>query len=246
MHKAQIRLSQARGLCTAAELRLVESSRRQAIAELTGAQLKKNIAQARQLRDKWRNASTQQRRPVQRVQRTRVSEKDVRSQQKSRLFGEVLVRLEAQLERFAASPPDDDRSKRSASSGPAKRRRGRGHRPARSLATQRLAEQRAVLESHGAQPEPSPPGVVSQAVPAQATEAPLPAHQTKTKTAKKSKWPAQAVLTRTHIGPDHYGQPGATAAAKRSRIKVSGMDSRMRGHVSARGKRSQASRDAKN
>ena len=94
-------------------------------------------------------------------------------------------------------------------------------------------------------PEQSPQAAASEAAPAQATEVASPARQTK-KASKKSKRPAQVGLTRTHIGPDQYGQQGATAAAKRDRIKASGLDTRMRGYVSARGKRSQASRDAKN
>jgi hypothetical protein len=168
-----------------------------------------------------------------------------RNQQKSQLFVELLARFEARLERLAASPADDVRSKRPASSRPSKRQRVRGHRLARSLTRHQLAERRAALESHGAQPGQSPQAVVSEAVPAQTTEAASPTHRTKRKTAKKPKWPAQAALTRTQIGPDHYGQQGATAAAKRARVKASGQDTR-RGHVSARGKRSQASRDAKN
>ena len=71
------------------------------------------------------------------------------------------------------------------------------------------------------------------------------ADQTKQKTAKKLTWPAQEVPTKTNTGPDQYGQQGSTAAANRARIKVSGQDTRTRGYVSARCKRSQASRDAK-
>ena len=69
--------------------------------------------------------------------------------------------------------------------------------------------------------------------------------QTKQKTATKLTWPAQEVPTKTNTGPDQYGQQGSTAAANRARIKVSGQDTRTRGYVSARCKRSQASRDAK-
>ena len=68
---------------------------------------------------------------------------------------------------------------------------------------------------------------------------------TKKKTAKKLTWPGQEAPTKTNTGPDQYGQQGSTAAANRSRIKVSGQDTRTRGYVSARCKRSQASRDAK-
>lgn len=69
--------------------------------------------------------------------------------------------------------------------------------------------------------------------------------QSKQKTAKKLTWPAQEVLTKTNTGADQYGQQGSTAAANRAWIKISGQDTRTRGHVSARCKRSQASRDAK-
>jgi hypothetical protein len=47
-------------------------------------------------------------------------------------------------------------------------------------------------------------------------------------------------------GPDRARQRQAKAAAKLSRIKRSGLKSRVLGHVSARGKRAQARRDAKN
>ena len=163
MHKPQIRLSRRAELCTAAELRLVESSRRQALAELTAAQVKKKIAQARKLRDKWRDLSNRQRRLVQREQQTRERRRMPSSQQKSQLFVEVLARFEARLESLAASPADAVRSKKPAGSRPSKCHRVRGHRQARSLTRRQLTEVRAVLESHGAQPEQSPPAVVSEA-----------------------------------------------------------------------------------
>ena len=48
------------------------------------------------------------------------------------------------------------------------------------------------------------------------------------------------------ITPDHGRQRSAKAAAKKSRTKISGLKSRIRGHVSGRGKRAQARRDSKN
>lgn len=46
--------------------------------------------------------------------------------------------------------------------------------------------------------------------------------------------------------PDRARQRKVKAAAKRSRIKRSGLKSRVLGHVSARGKRAQARRDSRN
>jgi len=99
-----IDLSKARELCTAAELRFVESSRGRALAKATEAQLKEKIALARDLRDKWWDAFTRQRRQRKR-ERFSTARGNVRSQQKSELFAEVLARFEAQLKKVAAPAP---------------------------------------------------------------------------------------------------------------------------------------------
>jgi hypothetical protein len=104
-----IDLSRARELCTAAELRFVESSRGRALAKATEAQLKKKIALARDLRDKWRDAFTRQRRRVKR-EGFSTTKGNVRSQQKSELFAEVLARFEAQLKKVAAPPAAPERA----------------------------------------------------------------------------------------------------------------------------------------
>ena len=58
-------LSNARAWCTPTELRLIESSHGQALANANEAGLKKNISRARVLRDKWRDLFRRQRRQVQ-------------------------------------------------------------------------------------------------------------------------------------------------------------------------------------
>jgi len=97
-----IDLSKARKLCTAAELRFVESASGRALAKATEAQLKEKIALARDLRDKWWDAFTRQRRRFKREDFS-ATKGNVRSQQKSELFAEVLARFEAQLKKVAAS-----------------------------------------------------------------------------------------------------------------------------------------------
>jgi hypothetical protein len=67
----------------------------------------------------------------------------------------------------------------------------------------------------------------------------------KKKRTGKLKLGAQKPPIQNVTGKGSYGQQGANAAAKRNRIKISGLDTRTRGHVSARGKRSQAHRDTK-
>jgi hypothetical protein len=97
-----IEMSKARRLCTAAELRFVESCGRRALAKATEAQLKDKIALARDLHDKWWDAFTRQRRQVKQDQGFPANKGNVRSRQKSELFAEVLARLEAQLKKVAA------------------------------------------------------------------------------------------------------------------------------------------------
>lgn len=78
-------------------------------------------------------------------------------------------------------------------------------------------------------------------------EAP-PAEATPVSTAaeKKSKPKPQNQPLSTPVSPDRSNQRRAESRAKQSRIKRTGIRSRLRGHVSASGKRNQARRDSKN
>jgi len=119
-----IDLSKARRLCTAAELRFVESCRERALAKASEAQLREKLAGARELRDKWADAFTRQRRQTKKEQGFPANRADVRSREKSELFAEVLARVEARLEEVT-SPAKPRRTKetaeapKSAGKGPA-------------------------------------------------------------------------------------------------------------------------------
>jgi hypothetical protein len=192
-----IRLSRARELCTAAEFRFVESCRGRALAKATEAQLREKIALARELRDKWWDAFTRQRRRAKQKQGFPASRGNVRSQQKSELFAEILDRVEAQLKRVAA--------------------------PAKTIETA-AAPKRAVKETAN---KPKGPSARAENMGGQ--------HPS------RRQW-ADAATKGDRI---KYGQQAAGAAATRGRIKTAGPDTRIRAHVAARGKRSQARRDSK-
>jgi hypothetical protein len=138
-----------RELLTAAELRLIESSRGQALVEATQAQLKKKITLARKLRDKWREVFDKQRRKVQWKQGGRTSADNVRSRQKSAQFAKALAQFEARLEELAASPALNVSTKRSAGKELSKRKRVQGHRLIRSFTRDQLRKQRDALEVKG-------------------------------------------------------------------------------------------------
>lgn len=188
-----IGLSKARSLCTAAELRFVESCRGRVLAKATEAQLRERIAVARELRDKWADAYTRQRRQDKQEQGFPANKADVRSREKSELFAEVLGRVEAQLEKIAA--------------------------PAKTGKTKQTA-----------------------AAPKSAVKGPaVHAENIADEHTDRQQW-AAAATRRDRV---KYGQRGAGAAATRDRMRTAGLDTRIRAHVAARGKRSQARRDSK-
>jgi len=97
-----IGLAKARELCTAIEFRFVESCRGRALAKASVGQLKARITRARDLRDKWADAFTRQRRQDKQEQGFPADKGDLRSREKSELFAEVLALVEAQLAKVTA------------------------------------------------------------------------------------------------------------------------------------------------
>ena len=271
-----IDFSQARQLCSPDELRLVEASRRGTLGKLDAATLNKTITQVRRLRDKWRDVSTRQVRRSQGQAGARVSDENQRSQQKAELFQHVLVRLEAQRERLAASPA----AAPSAPAGrkPAKPLRAQEHRAKRAGVKGQLQQKAAKLNQKAIQAAgptrhttaPSSPAAAAAKDAGQATASKQKAGAGTKKAASKKaakklaslkkklparkkaavqQPPAAAESTRPAVPASPLKsarQLRAATAAKQARIQASGLNTRTRGHVSARGKRNQARRDARN
>ena len=251
---AEIRLATARELCTAAELRFVEASRRQEIGKLSESQLKRNVAQVRRLRDKWRDLATRQTRQVQQQQRSRVTDRNARSDEKRQLFDEVLARFEARLEKVASGRASA--GEKSSVARPSKRKRTRAHRETRAAVRGALEQERAKLaEAASDAPAKTPrrkkavrkavPGTVKKATrkAAKKVAKKAAARATKKAVAKKAKSPPPTAAGEKLL--DRARQQSAATAGKQQRLKTSGVHSRVRGHVSARGKRSQSRRDSR-
>jgi hypothetical protein len=221
-----ISLSRARGWLNASERRLAASSRRPALAKISTVELKKKIALARELRDKWRDVFTRQRRERQADRRSRASAENQRSRQKSELFGDVLARFEAQLASVEASPAG--RSRRPPARRPSKRSRSTQHRQTRSQVRKALAGHVSARESERAR----------------ARQAALPPAEKRRQPARGKRPPKKKPKSRPPAGPPAGMDRSQTPfAAKRHRMQVSGLTTRVRGHVSGRGKRNQARRD---
>jgi hypothetical protein len=243
---ADFTLTTARALCNAAELALFRASRRPTIGRLTEAQLRQKVTRARELRDKWRDLYTSQRRGDQRRRGGRDGAENERSRRKSDLFADVLQRLNDQLAKVTQESAPSSSAVAKAGGKP-RRVRAQSHRATRAKTRQQLKSQTAAVTDGPRKAAPP-----AQA-PSAAKAAPSPANKSVKKAAKSAAKSAsksaathkQAVPARKKVNRKLKGQKGANAAAKRQRVAVSGLENRTRGHVSARGRRKQARRDAR-
>lgn len=256
---AEITLAEARELCTSAELELVRASLGQSLASASEADLKKKVALARKQSDKWRGLYTTQRREVQRQQSARVNNRNQRTERKAQLFGEVLARFEAQLEKVAAGASRGDAAP-NRQAKVTRNQRTQQHRETRARVRGELQEE---VEARGA--ESHSRRVAKKKTAKKSTKKTTAKKPSKTSTAKKA---AVRKLTRAVKKTTKKKTSGAgskqntgsiesndsslskkkakkaASAAKKTRVKVSGLDTRVRGHVSARGKRAQGRRDS--
>lgn len=191
----------ARILCSATELSLLEDTKPKVLTGFTDAELKRKVAQARKYSDKWRQQAISQ------GQSSRGS--GGRSQQKHELFKEALGRFEGRLTRTAAS---------------AKKA------PAAKKVTKKVASVKAAAKK-----------VVNKAAKKTTEKA---AKKVPAKKAVKAPSPPQAVRKGGPIIP--LGRKAEQKAIGTDmRMATSGITSRIRGHVSARGRRDQAARSSR-
>jgi hypothetical protein len=245
-----LNLKKARELCNKSEWELVKASKRDEIGQLTEAQLKRHVARARTMRDKWRDQAVTQRRKTQQEQQARTTSANARSAEKAEIFDDVLARFEKQLQRVAAS--SSSTSGGSARKSPPKRVRSEEHRASRAQVRKKLATKRAkldeqkVLESSAAAESPASEGAATE----QSVSPTLKKKVKKVakKGTKKAQLARKASKKKTPVKSDtlnRSSQRSAKTAAKSAKLTKSGVTTRTRGHVSARGKRSQARRDSR-
>jgi hypothetical protein len=120
--------TQARALCSDTEYRLFEASTNDHVREHTPAQLRSKIARARRLRDKYRDLFKRQRLATRARTGTKKGDapaRNARTEQKARLFEEVLTRFEGRSETLARQAQrESERAERAADrTQPATRRK---------------------------------------------------------------------------------------------------------------------------
>lgn len=269
---ARITVAEARKICTPAELGLLLACRPKQLERLSQEQLKTNVDSARRLRDKWRDLATEQRRQTQRKQQARVTEANARSREKAALFAHALAKFDAQLKKVAAdggpgkSAPVVKKTVKS--------QRTTAHREERAAVRDSLKAARREINAASADAKPpakkktakkavkkaaKKPPVAAAAksalkkAPAKKASSPKKAAPVKKKGVKKAapaatkpaKKAAKAPQKAGLVAADPRQQRSAGAAAKKSRLKAGGLLARIRGHVSARGRRAQGKRDAR-
>lgn len=239
-------LDRVRDLFTSAERAVLESTAGNALVAASRKQLDAALAQARALRDKWRDLHASQARVTKRSAAAGHAA-NARSRDKSDMFTAAVERVQARLAELGLVPAG---GKASATKRPTKAARVAGHRATRAgvkgvLAAKAVAMNRA--------------GTAAAAPRAQATAATAPA-VTKGKTRKKTKGKAQAKAkspkgggraaavvtapaTTQRLRVDAAKQRSAKASANAARLALDGKKTRRAGHALAAGKRRQAARD---
>ena len=243
-------LKDVRDLFTATEYGLLEASYEEAPA----AELKKKLTLARTLRDKWKDQYTRQRRARQQSRGGRAGAENDRSHAKLELFTEAVRRFEALL---AAAPSAAPAAAKAARKKATKAGRTRAHRQERvtSRKTLRPMTTRATAAKKAAAPAPAPaaPAAAPAAAPvaaAKKTAARRPPKGIKAPKAKGKAKGAKPAVATPSVGRLGVSVPGpksaaASAKAKKTGLKLTGLTTRTRGHVSAAGKRAQGKKDTR-
>jgi hypothetical protein len=237
-------LDRVRELFTSAERAVLEATAGSTLLAASRKQLDKTLAQARTLRDKWRDLHAGQTRTTKRSAAAGPAA-NARSREKADVFTAAIERLQARLAELGlvAAP-----AKPAAGKSVTKAARQAGHRTTRASVKGKLAATAAEINStRGPRPAAKPAARPVAAVAAQPPAAPAPTLKPK-KAGKKQRPTAKAaaVLAKGGGQPvrfDAVKQRSAKASATAARLKFDGKATRRTGHTLAAGKRRQATRD---
>jgi hypothetical protein len=249
-----IPLTQVKSLSTASELALVKSSRRPELNKLTAAQLKQRAERARRLFDKWQKQSRSQSR--ERLSAGKAGDALTRTEAKIQIFRDALDAFEKRLAEVEKTDLLTGAGAKAAGKARPARHGSAVHRAARAESRAELKKVKQVLNTRSAQGgvsrRRSDKPAAAEATAAtdtsagtdrtkQAAKPPVPSK----KKGRTGGGPLQTGGLPSWLAPNKQRQLAAKTAARQSRIADSGLKSRVRGHVSARGKRSQARRDSR-
>ncbi|HEX5446587.1 MAG TPA: hypothetical protein VFW87_22405 [Pirellulales bacterium] len=232
--------SKVKSICTRSEAALVRASRKGELEHLSPAELKNRTAQARKLADKWQGLVRSQSRT--RSRQAGYGDTSANTALKAQIFREALASFQSRLAELDGTKGPAARPAKPKS----KRERSATHRASRAAVRKGMTAVEDLLNT---------PDQRTARRAAEAAAKPKPAPATSSKAISTKKGAPKLRPPATSAAPNKGRKPAqgvhdirqikAAGAAKQSRIAKSGKTTRMLGHVSARGKRSQARRDAK-
>jgi hypothetical protein len=242
--------SKVKTVCTKAEADLVRASRKPQVEQLTAAQVNKYAAQARKLLEKWQGQKRSQARA--RSKQEGMGSADANSKLKVQIFREALANFKTKLKKLESA---GTKAKKTAE--PSKATRAASHRAGRAAVREELKQTKLAMRAAAptkkkaaGQVQSAPKAGTSAAKPvavAEPSSAPMP------ETGAPAATPPPAQPTKARPPKKKAGlqvtkakQLKALTAAKQARFVQSGQTTRMKGHVSARGRRAQGRRDSMN
>jgi hypothetical protein len=237
-------LDRIRELFTSAERAVLEATAGSTLLAASRKQIDGTLAQARSLRDKWRDLHAGQTRTTKRSAAAAPAA-NARSREKADMFTAAIERLQARLAELGlvAAPATP-----AAGKGVTKAARQAGHRTTRASVKGKLAAAAAEINSTRAPRPAAKPAArpVAAVVAARQPASPTPTAKPKKGKKQRPAAKAAAVLAKGGGQPVRFDvtkQRSAKASATAARLKFDGKVTRRTGHTLAAGKRRQAARD---
>ena len=238
-----IAAAKVKEVCSKPEVELVRASRKPHLDKHSEADLKKLATRSRKLFDKWQAQGRKQARS-----RGNAAGAPEKTQLKTQIFREALDAFESRLANVAAAGPGN-----AATGGGSKTKKSRAAEHRQSRAAVRTGMTAALDLENQSRSKGKAPKKKAAAAKSAETDSPAASPKpVKKKSTKKPSAPSKLAAKVTSKKPAPGKPPAASkqmrakVVAKEKRLKQSGKTTRVLGHVSARGKRSQARRDSKN
>jgi hypothetical protein len=236
-HHMAIPAAKLKEILTSDEAALVKASRGPSLAKLSAAELKKHATLARKHYDKWLALGREQSRA--KGKKVGFGESAANTKLKTEAFGDALKAFESQLAQTGGVPAPKKKPL-------TKKKRNAGHRATRMEVRDEIKEFKLELKEPAR--KAAKKKAAKKAAPKKVAKKPAESAAPPTKKVKKAKKktpPKTAPAGNPGLGFDKGKARSAKTAAKQSRLDRSGVTSRVRGHVSARGKRAQGRRDSR-
>jgi hypothetical protein len=225
-------LTKIEPLCTAAEYELIKASRRPEIGQLDAAALKRYIAKARRLRDKWQGKATPDRRDLLNKQDKSTAEVTKRHEQKGEVFDEAVSAFEKQLDKTEKNRPTN----------PSRERSAEKKSPTKKVTKKMAAVSEAPKKKAVAKKAKTAKKGVYAATAKKAVK-PLLKQPDVDEAMKKS---ASGAQSEGLVGPvNKKKQRRAETTAKEGRLDSGGVTNRRQGSISVHGRHDQAKRDTR-